>query len=285
MPADTHLMPSNTVVDDESTTAAARPDRHPCLYPFAFWCLYFAAPIVVAAIARSPAWLLLSVPPLGWIVLLGGALKSGYPTVGVEETERLDRMLIDVGGVDAFGVVAQDHTDSPVLLRYTKRPTIIAASDFVRSASDDVLRGVAALQHAALSPGTGRRVKRVRAVGLLFVFIVALIATILGPREAGPLLAFATLGFSLWLIGAVAAAWSRSRVEAAGYAVSDREAARLAGSAQLVAAALVEMHAWREARRGSRSGIARIAHRVILPVRPTWHELERAATLREQLER
>jgi hypothetical protein len=122
---------------------------HPCAGPLAFWTICFAFPVLVAILGKSPAWALLGIPSLAWMTLLGAKISRGLPTVGAAETQRLDQMLIEVGGVDAFGVVAQDQIDSPVALRRGSQPRVYAARDFVHAASDNILGGVAALQHAA----------------------------------------------------------------------------------------------------------------------------------------
>src|SRR4051812_30100870 len=110
--------------DSAASGHGRRRGMHPCAQPLAFWSLWFVLPLVVAGLTKSPAWILLCVPSLPSVTLLGARLVDGHPTVGIEETERLDQMLIEVGGVDAFGVVAQDQTDMPITLRRSARPLI-----------------------------------------------------------------------------------------------------------------------------------------------------------------
>jgi len=234
----------------------------------------------VAILGKSPVWALLGIPSLGWMTLLGAAIMRGRPTVGTAETLRLDRMLIEVGGVDAFGVVATDQTNSPVIFRRGKQPRIYAATDFVHGASDDVLRGVAALQHAALAdPLMQRRGKVLNIVRLVIGFTVALAAAAVAPAHTGPLAALATIGVSMWLPGAVLSARSRSKRAIADYEGLDHVAAQLARNPAAVADALLAMAAWRSARRKGHVLAENIAHRIITPVRPSWHEPERAAAL------
>jgi hypothetical protein len=272
-------------ISDQATTSPDRPERalHPCAAPFVLWATYATLAVIVAVLAASPVWLLLAVPSLGWMFLLGAKLAAGHPTVGVQETGRLDQMLIDVGGVDAFGVCAQDQCDSPVVLRHGKQPLVFAAVDFVQAASDEVLRGVAALQHAALDdPARQRRLKQMRIIrpAVAFALTVPVAVILFGNGYAVFFAVFATGGVSLWVVQIAYSAQSWSSRELPNHHAIDRVAARAAGTPDAVADALQAMDAWRRAHRQRRSLPARIAYLIITPITPSWHERERAAALR-----
>jgi hypothetical protein len=258
--------------------------KHPAFAPFVTWLGFVVSAVVAALLSGSPLWLLLGVPALGWATLLAGGLIRGDPTQDVEETQRLDRMLIEVGGEDAFAVSVQDQVDLPVVLRHRKQPAIYAAADFVRHASDDVLRGVAALQHAALRhqpAATGPTDLTIRRPVVFVVVVgVAFVVGLISSETTGPAGAIAAAGFTLWLFTAISSARASVRRNPSAHPSVDAIAVQIAGDPRFVADALVALSAWLREERSRRSAIARIAHRIVVPIRPNLHEAERAAALR-----
>jgi len=255
----------------------------PYAQPFAIWTVFLVLPIVVALGSGSLLWLVLAIPSLSWMVLLGGRLLPGRLYRDWDETLRFDQILIDVGGVDAFGVSVQTGTDMPVVLhRRGPRPAVYAGISFVKPASDQTLRGVAALMHAALADADlNKRVDDMEIARVIVVLVVAALAGLLAPSQLAVLAAVSSVGFSGWLTNAAAIVWSRFRERAGRYAASDLEAARLVGDQLIVADALVAMSEWLETHRRQRSILARVAHRIINPVRPMPYQTERALVLRK----
>jgi hypothetical protein len=106
----------------------------------------------MAVVARSAAWLLLAIPSLLFCYTLTASIARGRPTTSPELVQRLKQILTDVGASDDFAVIVQDQTASPCSFRRRRGrvPLLIASLAFVHDASDELLRGVAALQYAEL---------------------------------------------------------------------------------------------------------------------------------------
>jgi hypothetical protein len=273
-------VPGETPGEQNHARSPHRIYDHPCLGPFFMWSICLLIAVLLATAGKSPFWVLLGVPALPWMTIYGASIASGLPRVDVEQTVRLDRILIEVGGTDAFTVTAQYPTDSPVLLLRRERPRIYAAAGFVRDADAATLRGAAALQHAALTdPSTAKRLQFVNVCRVILMVGLALAAGAVAPAGKQIIAAIATVGVSQWIPGVILSARSSLKRTAADYRESDRTAARLAGDPRAVADALINMAAWRSQRRASRSPILRAAQRAITPILPCWHEAARASAL------
>jgi hypothetical protein len=263
----------------------ARRKVHPCVIPFLSLCVWIACAAKTAAISGSALWLLLVLPSLPWLLILGGHIALGYPRTDAEELKRLIRSLDEFLGEQWLGVIVQNQTASPCALRRGRRPKLIAALGFVRSSSDGVLRGVAALQCASLrSPKMINRHRLVRVVSLLAIFAVALLAAGIAPKTAAVYAVFASIPLTMWLTGALVAAWSRLDSAGSVFVSLDAAAVELAGSASVVIDALLAMDAWREANRAARISVERAAYRCLQPITPSAHTTSRVARLRAQAE-
>jgi hypothetical protein len=184
-----------------------------------------------------------------------------------------------------LAVVVQDQTASPCELRGSRARTLIAALGFVKSSSDEVLRGVAALQYASLrSPQMNSRRRLIRIGCPLAIFVVALLVARIAPRTAVLFAIFATIPLTLWLIGALLAAWSTLDAAGSVFADLDAAAAEIAGGRAPVIDALLAMDDWREANRAARPLVEKVAYRCIQPVRPRAFTTSRVARLRGQAE-
>lgn len=258
----------------------ARRKVHPCVVPFLSWCAWIGCAAATAATSRSAIWLLLVLPALPSLFILGGHIALGYPTTDVEVQRRFIQILDEILGEQRLGVIVQDQTASPCQLRRGHLPTLIAALGFVRSSSDEVLRGVAALQCASLwSPRMNNRHRLVRVVSLLAIVVVALLAAQIAPKTAAPYAAFASIPLTMWLTGALLATWSRLDSAGSVFVSLDAAAVELAGSASVVIDALLAMDAWREANRAARISVERAAYRRIQPIMPSAHTTSRVARL------
>jgi hypothetical protein len=212
--------------------------------------------------------------------VLGGRIARGYPTTDEEEQQRLKRILAETGP-EPLAVFVQDQTASPCELRGSRPRTLIAALDFVRSSSDELLRGVAALQYASLrNPRVSRRRRVMRVLCPCAIFVVALLAASVAPRNGVLLAIFASIPLTFWLLGALVAAWSTLEAAGSVFADLDAAAAEIAGSTTAVIDALLAMEAWREADRAARPLVERVAYRLMQPVRPHAFTDSRVARLR-----
>lgn len=163
--------------------------------------------------------------------------------------------------------------------------TTDVALSFVRSVSDDVLRGVAALECASLR--SRRLINRNRLFKLTYwaaVAAVAVCAAAIAPERASAYVVFASIPLSTWLLGALATAWSTLDAAGSAFTVPDAVAAELAGGEAPVIDALLAMESWLEATRASRPWIERVAHRCATPILPSAHTESRVALLRAQAE-
>jgi hypothetical protein len=259
-------------------TALAR--RHPCLPCLLGWIALLSLPIAAAVVSDTPALLVFAVPPLVWVALLGSAVAEGRPEHSLADGQRLDAMLKEVGGFDAFLVGARDDLDWPV---HRRGHIVIGATDFLRHASDEVLRGVAALQHAVPTrPCKTRWLDGTTVVLWVSLFGSGMVATAMAHGAAGPLPAFSPLGFCLWLIVAGRAAWLALKIRPETYARQDRRAAELAGDPRHVADALLAMRTWRRMRDKQVPVLVRWCRALLQPIAPGDYELERAGALSKQ---
>ena len=265
-------------------TSLQRPRKrkgHPCLPAFLQWAAYFVCAVIAAIVGHSPAFLLLALPTVAPLYLLGENILRGYPQVDAEATRRLDRILIEVGGLDAFLVTVQDQRADPVSLRRGKRPRIIAETGFISGCSDELLRGIAALQHASLRCS---RIDRRRWVATFAMFalvcVVAILIVVIAPYSYSVWAGIASVGVSTWLFGAIVSAYTWLPSAGAVFLEVDPLAARLVNDPFVVADAVAAIAAWRIASREDRSLPATIAYRLVQPVFPSWHEPERIARLR-----
>jgi len=259
--------------------------EHPCYPAFLCWGANVAVAVIVGTTAGSMGWLLLALPSALFCVAFGRTMISGSPNVRTDLAERFNRILVDVAGTDAFALVVQDQTNSPCVFR-RRRPTMIAAAGFVQGASDEILRGVAAIQHALLRDELMRkRTKRNNALQLLVIIVVGAGAAALAHRTHSTSVvgaALASVGLSTWIGTAGFAAWSRTEHAAALFNEADRAAVTLAGNSQYVIDALSAMNAWRTAYRANCPSSVQLLTRCMQPLPADWHEADRAERLREQ---
>ena len=270
---------------DEEQTDLIRTGRpgqpNPCTTPFVIWLAVAVCSVAAALRSKQPEWALLAVPALGWMTLLAASMFRGFPWYSPGQTRRFDRILIEVGGRDAFTVAARDQLDVPIMLQRAERPRLFAAIDFLEAIDDEVLRGVAALHIAMLNDsGWDRRANVIRAVRLLVGLVLTAAAAFIAPNDARVFAVVAAVGLSMWIAGVALALRSRSPRFAVGvFEASDRGAVDLLDDPALVGAALTAMHSWRAHHRATRPAVLRLAQRIITPVRPSWHEAERAKRL------
>ncbi len=258
---------------------------HPCVATFVWWCVWAGCAVAIAAIAHSALWLLLALPTLPTLCILGARIARGYPKTDPEALQRFMGVLAEVGdeiGDDQeLAVIVQDQTPGPCELRRGSHPTLVAALGLVQSSSDEVLRGVAALQCASLvNTRMKNRIRVVKAISLLAIAVMAVLVASLAPRGVSPLAAFASIPLTLWLIGALLSAWST--LPAAGFVFVglDAVAVELAGGAAPVIDALVAMEGWREANRAAQSPLEKAATRCAQPIRPSAFTTSRVTRLR-----
>ncbi len=245
------------------------------------WGAWAGCALVTAAISHSVLWLLLLLPALPSLYVLGGRIARGYPTTDVEAAQRFKQILFEVGGEQELAVIVQDQTASPCELRRGDHPTLIAALGFVKASSDDVLRGVGALQYASLrTPQMNNRLRLVKAISLLATVAAAALAVVIAPRAAAPFAALASLALTQWLTGALLAAWSTLDAGGSVFVGMDAMAVELVGSATPVIDALVAMDAWREANRAAQSLVEKAVYRCAQPVLPSAHTTVRVTRLR-----
>ena len=260
--------------------------KHPCYPAFLCWGMNVAIAVIVGTAAGSPEWLPLALPSALFCFAFGQSVISGSPNLRADLAERLNRTLVDVAGAAAFAVVVQDQTNSPCVFRRRRRPTLIAAAEFVEGASDEILRGVAAIQHALLGDELIRkRTKGSNALQLLVIIVVGASAAALAHRTHSTSVvgaALASVGLSTWISTAGFAAWSRTEHAAALYHEADRAAVTLAGNPQYVIDALSAMNVWRTAYRANCPSSVRLLTRCLQPLPADWHEVARAQHLREQ---
>jgi hypothetical protein len=232
-----------------------------------------------AALSHSALWLLLALPALPSILLFVNSIARGYPRTDDDAQQRLKQILAETGP-EPLALIVQDQTGSPCELRGNKPQTLIAALGFVKSSSDEVLRGVAALQYASLrSTQMNRRRRLMRVACPLGIFVVGLLAAMIAPRAAVLWAIFASIPLTLWLFGALVAAWSTLDSAGSVFAELDAVAAEIAGSRGAVIDALLAMDEWRETNRATRSSVEKIAYRCAQPVRPSAFTTSRVARL------
>lgn len=258
---------------------------HPCIVPFVVWCAWVGCAVAAALISHSAPWLLLALPALPTLCLLASHIARGYPTTDVPARQRFIQILTEIGGEQPLTVIVQDQTASPCELRRGRHPTLIAALGLVKFSSDEVLRGLAALQYATLqSPRMKRRARLVRFITLFGIAAAAFLATAIAPKAAVLFAAFAGLPLVFWLTGALLAAWSRLDSAGAVFADLDRTAVESAGSATAVIDALLAMDAWREIAGDARTPVEAAAYRCAQPASASAHTASRVARLRARAE-
>jgi hypothetical protein len=261
--------------------------EHPCYPGFLIWSANVVLAVILGTVAGSACWLLLALPSALFCMTFGRAVRLGLPEVRPDLAERFSRILVDVGGQDAFAVVVQDQTYSPCIARLGRRPTLIAATGFVEDASDEILRGVAAIQHSLLrARPLHRRRMWAKALYVLTIVVVGAGAAVLADRTHSTsvvLAALASVGLSTWLSTAGFAAWSRSGPAASVLAETDRAAAALAGSSSCVADALSAMSSWRSTYWASCPNSVKLLTRCLQPLPSEMHEAERARRLLEPI--
>ncbi|HEX4345530.1 MAG TPA: hypothetical protein VHZ31_08215 [Solirubrobacteraceae bacterium] len=198
------------------------------------------------------------------------------PRTSEEAAARLVAAVDALGCEEDVGVVVQNQTAAACTLRRRRSaPTIVAALDFVEASDDELLRGTAALQLAAMrDPQLTRSARHGGRLQLALTAVSAAVPTLALPTVAAAA-AGSSIGFSAWLSVAAAAALSRTRLVGRQLAHADVAAVGLAGDPDAVARALRAMHAWRAAR----SPFAAAVTRCPVPVPPDAHELERATAI------
>jgi hypothetical protein len=249
-------------------------------------------------------WLALALPSLGFCCVFAVAIARGSPTFDLALAQRLDRILVDVGGTDSFRVVVRDKTPavfnispppgpaermltvSPRMLEHraetTRQRLLVAALGFVHDASDEVLHGAAALQHAELRDSSIMR-RRSLAGDLppLVFLVVAAGATVTAPPHMWLAAAVASLGLSMWLALAAAGTLSRTAGMVHLWHGVDVAAAALLGDKDVVVAALLAMDSWWATTRAARPRLTKLFGRCMMPVPSSLHGATRAERLRE----
>jgi hypothetical protein len=258
---------------------------HPCVVPFLTSCVWIGCAAVTAAVSHSALWLLLVLPALPSLFILGGNIALGYPKTDAEAAQRFIHVLDEILGEQWLGVSVQEQTASPCVLQRGRRPKLIVALGLVRTSSDEVLRGVSALQCASLrSPRMNNRYRFARVAFLLAIVAVAFLAAHIAPRAAAPFAVFASIPLTTWLTGVLLAAWSNLDSAGSFFVSLDAAAVELAGGAAAVTDGLLAMDAWLKANRAARISVERAAYRCLQPIRPSAHTTSRVARLRAETE-
>jgi len=253
---------------------------HPCVSPLIVWAAFVASAVIVSVSSGSPAWLILAIPSVLFCYTFAAKIASGYPETSRDQAERFDRLLVEVGGLDAFKVVVQDQTSSPCMLFRRREPLVIGAIDFVQSAGDELLRGVAAVMHAELrDPQIVKSATKRRTIVILVFVATGIVLGAAAPAGNAVFGSVAVSGFVFWLVLVGVAAWSRAGRAGRRYGDVDIVAVSLAGDAAVVAEALLAMSAWRATYRAGRSRVARIVDRCLVPLPEDRHEADRAQRL------
>ena len=246
------------------------------------WCVYLIAALNVAV--YGPLWLgiLLGLPALLYAVILAGSIFQGVPTTSRSLNRLLVDTLIDVGGEDVFAVVVQDQAPFPIALRRRRqRPVVIAAIDFLTGASDEILRGVAALQHAEFRDPQMTRLSHIgRALPLITGAGVAAGAWVFttGTQQLAAIIA--SVALSTWLSAVLRNAMLRPGA-AQRLHHSDLAAAALLGSHAPVVEALQAAASWRARYQENLSRLDKFLLRCIQPIAPHFNESQRALNLND----
>jgi hypothetical protein len=254
---------------------------HPCALP-ALWSVLALASAVAVGLEAPLLGAALALFALVWVLAFGYAIAQGHPQLDAPGADRLAAILDDLGVEEPIAVLVCDR--QPIALRGIRgrRPRLIADTEFVRAAGDDLLRaavalGVAELHSEQLARQSRRRLLlAVTPLGLAAGFASGLLAPL---DVSPPLVVLAATAPGVWLALAGAAALTREPAFGRAYAFVDDAAIRLSGDPAAVRRALDALAQWRGDFCASRGRFASVLARCLQPLAADWHEAERAARL------